>query len=256
MQVNRLRRAGYILRRVVQSRPFTKLAHVYDDIVADVDYQEWCDFILEQAAQRGVHEGPVLELGCGTGNLTLLLHRRSVEVTGLDFSPSMLAVARAKEPAIDWQQADITSFTLGRRYSLVLSVFDTLNNLLDPAQFLSAALRARSHLLYGGLFMFDVNTTAGLRELWQDGRVEGWSGETYYRWTHGWDADSGLARIDAYCRRGESSFTEVHHVRPYDPAEVKRLLTNAGFTQVEVLGFPDGGPVEAEADRIWVCARP
>jgi ubiquinone/menaquinone biosynthesis C-methylase UbiE len=239
----------------VTHRPFSLLASLYDRIMADVDYEAWCEFILGEAGKRGFREGAVLDLGCGTGNSSIPLACRGLTVTGLDGSAEMLEVARGKKPAIDWQQADFTTFSLERRYELAIAVFDSLNNLLTPHQFLSCAERVYAHLLPGGLFLFDVNTTAGLRDLWEDGRVEGWTDDLYYRWTHAFDPVTGLARVEAHCREGARSFTEVHLERPYDADEVEVLLTAAGFSQVEALTFPDGEPAEADAERIWVCAR-
>jgi ubiquinone/menaquinone biosynthesis C-methylase UbiE len=239
----------------VSHPPFSLLAGLYDRIMADVDYEAWCEFILSEAGKRGFQQGPVLDLGCGTGNSSIPLAHRGLVVTGLDASAEMLEVARGKRPEIDWRLGEFTTFSLTRRYELTIAVFDSLNNLLTPERFLACATRVYHHLLPGGLFMFDVNTTAGLRDLWEDGRVEGWTDDLYYRWTHGYDPATGLARVEAHCREGARSFTEVHLERPYDADEVDTLLTAAGFSQVEVLRFPDGEPAEADAERIWVCAR-
>jgi SAM-dependent methyltransferase len=238
----------------MQPPPFSALADVYDDLVADNDYEGWCDFVLEQAERHRAPRGPVLELGCGTGNMAIPLARRGLDVTGLDRSPQMLRIARGKAPLIDWRVADMTGFCLERRYSLVLSVFDTLNNLLDPELFAAAVRCVRRHLLPGGLFVFDVNTAVGLRDLWEGGRLEGWAGEVFYSWTHDFDEEARIARVEAYCQTARRCFTEVHLERAYEAAEVSTLLTQAGFGRVEVMAFPHGGAVESDAERIWVCA--
>ncbi|MEX2535359.1 MAG: class I SAM-dependent methyltransferase [Trueperaceae bacterium] len=235
--------------------PFSALADIYDQIMADVEYDEWLYFILSQAGMRGFRKGPVLDLGCGTGNITIPLAERGLDPTGVDSSVEMLAVARRKAPELDWRNADFTSFALERRFSLAVSIFDSLNNLLTKEQFLAAANRVREHLLPGGLFLFDVNTTTGLRDLWEGGRVEGWAGEIYYRWTHSYDAERDLARVEAYCDDGKRSFTEVHFERPFDPDEVVYLLEEAGFSEIETITYPNGLPAEPDEERIWVFAR-
>lgn len=239
----------------MQHPPFTALARVYDQLMLDVDYESWAGFLLREAKRRGVPSGRVLDLGCGTGNLTVLLARSGYEVAGLDGSQAMLAVAREKAPALDWHHGDFRDFALERRFALVVSVFDSLNNLISSADFLLAAARVRRHLLPGGLFLFDVNTSAGLRDLWEEGRVEGWSGEVYYRWTYSYDEERKVAEVEAFCRSGGQEFVEVHQERPYDPEEIKGLLDEAGFEEVEVVGFPDGGPVDEDAERVWVSCR-
>src|SRR4051794_16993430 len=50
------------------------------------------DFYREFAYQAG---GPILELGCGSGRVLAALEETGLELTGVDSSPSMLAIARA-----------------------------------------------------------------------------------------------------------------------------------------------------------------
>jgi trans-aconitate 2-methyltransferase len=64
--------------------------------------------------QRGPLAEParVVDLGCGTGNVTALLRQRwpGARVTGVDASPAMLDRARASDPEVDWQQADVATW--------------------------------------------------------------------------------------------------------------------------------------------------
>ena len=239
----------------MQRPPFSALAEVYDELMADVEYGEWLDFVLDQAGRRGYPEGAVLDLGCGTGNITIPLADRGYLVTGLDASPAMLEVARSKAPRLDWRLGEFTTFELEQSYALAVSVFDSLNNLLSAQAFLAAAERVRRHLLPGGLFFFDINTSVGLADLWEDGIVEGWAGEIFYRWEHSYDHERGLAKVEAYCETDGRSFTEVHLERPFDPPEVTELLRRAGFLEVETLTYPDARPASADEERIWVVAR-
>jgi len=54
----------------------------------------------------------VLDAGCGTGRVAIELHRRGVEVVGVDLDPQMLAAARRKEPAIPWHRGDLATFVV------------------------------------------------------------------------------------------------------------------------------------------------
>src|SRR5690606_41571431 len=69
-----------------EAAPFTSLAAVYDDIMAEVEYEEWCEFIWSVARDRGYSGGPLHDLGCGTGNATAPMFRRGLEVSGSDAS--------------------------------------------------------------------------------------------------------------------------------------------------------------------------
>ncbi|UCH27585.1 MAG: methyltransferase domain-containing protein [Trueperaceae bacterium] len=235
--------------------PFTSLSLVYDEIMADIEYEAWGDFILSTITDRGWQGGAFLDLGCGTGNGTFPMVVRGFEVSGLDASAEMLQVAREKLPHVKFYQGDFTCFTLPERFSVIYSVFDSINNLLGEEAFQAMSERVFAHLEGGGFFVFDVNTTIGLRNLWGSGRAEGSSGDVYYCWVHSFDEASGLAKVEAYCQKGSTAFTEVHYERPYDAPELHTLLTKAGFYPVEVLEFPHGEPAGPEADRVWVVAQ-
>ena len=239
----------------MQGEPFSLLAEVYDAIMSDVEYGAWADFILDIALGEGVEVRRLLDLGCGTGNSSEPFVQLGLSVTGVDLSPKMLAVARDKLPTATFVEADFTTFELGETFDLAVSVFDSLNNLLDPQDFRRCAERVREHLRPNGLFIFDVNTTVGLRNLWEDDRAEGWVDDVYYLWKHSFDEETKLAKVVAYCEKGARSFTEVHLERPYDPEEVKLLLNEAGFRNVQTVTYPHGYPATDETERIWVVAQ-
>jgi len=81
-------------------------------------YLKWSDHRLRPAIdllQRVPLSDParVVDLGCGTGNVTALLRARwpDAQMTGVDGSPAMLERARASDPRVDWQHADVATWT-------------------------------------------------------------------------------------------------------------------------------------------------
>src|SRR5512134_2581865 len=110
-------------------------------------------FLLEIARKSG---NPVLELGCGTGRLTIPMAQAGVEITGLDIVPGMLELARQKASGLDiqWVLADARTFRLNRTYRLIFesgSVFAHMLTRPDQEAFLA---RVREHLDDEGLFVF------------------------------------------------------------------------------------------------------
>jgi len=239
----------------VSAEPFSLLASVYDTIMAEVEYEEWAAFILELVDARGYQGGPLLDLGCGTGNSTAPISERGLDVTGVDASAAMLAVAREKLPEVEFCEASFTELDMTRTFEVVYSVFDALNNLLTDADMREALGRVHRHLYPGGLFVFDVNTPTGLRDLWEGGKAEGWADDVYYRWTHSYDEATGLAHVEALCSTADGTFVERHSERGYAAADLAGLLAGAGFVEVEFVTFPEGENAPADADRIWVVAR-
>ncbi|MDF1522867.1 MAG: class I SAM-dependent methyltransferase [Trueperaceae bacterium] len=238
----------------MQRAPFTAIAQVYDAIMQDVPYDDWVAFALREATARGWRGGRVLDVGCGTGNATVPLVERGFEVVGLDASADMLAAARTKLPDVPFVLGDVRDAPLPGTFSLAVSVFDALNNLLGDGDLERAATHLRASLDPGGVLAFDVNTTRGLEALWETDVAEGWAGEVHYRWVHRWDAAVRRAVVDAWCASPHGTFVERHEERPYDPDELRSVLTAAGYARVDVVAYPDGRPASAAVPRVWVFA--
>ena len=91
----------------MQRPPFSALASVYDAIMADIEYGDWAEFILDYARDVSLKPTTALDLACGTGALTAELQARGLTVTGLDASAEMLDVARERLPGMRLVQADL-----------------------------------------------------------------------------------------------------------------------------------------------------
>jgi len=104
--------------------------------------------------------GPVLEVACGTGRLTLPLAREGVDITGLDVSRPMLELARRKSSAeqlrIEWVEQDCRSINLPRKFSLVFSATNAMQHLLDHESALASLRSAGTVLQPGGRLILDV----------------------------------------------------------------------------------------------------
>jgi SAM-dependent methyltransferase len=104
--------------------------------------------------------GPVLELACGTGRLTLALARENRPITGLDLSIAMLATARAKAArenlAVTFVQENMATFDLGQRFALVVLAGNSLAHLTTTEDLRGCLRSVRRHLAPGGLFAFDI----------------------------------------------------------------------------------------------------
>jgi SAM-dependent methyltransferase len=103
-------------------------------------------------------DGPVLDLGCGTGRVALDLAEHGVPVVGLDIDEVLLEELRrrAGELPVETVRADVRDFDLGRLFPVVLAPMQTVQLLGGPdgrADFLRCA---RAHLEPGGIFAIAV----------------------------------------------------------------------------------------------------
>jgi|GEM_PF-203332 len=131
---------------------------LYDLRTADVT--EDVRFCVEMARAVG---GPVLELGAGTGRVTLPLARTGLVVTGLETSRLMLQRAKMKAEQlsaklhVEWVEGDITNFALGgRKFRLILAPFNVLQELRDLSEMEKCLRCVADHLEPTGKFVVMV----------------------------------------------------------------------------------------------------
>jgi SAM-dependent methyltransferase len=111
--------------------------------------------LAERAARPG---GPcrVLDLGCGTGRVSLDLASRGHRVTGLDLDRRLAAELHRRAEAANVTAGavvgDVRAFDLGRRFDLVLAAMQMLQLLVAADERVAALQNARDHLRKGGLF--------------------------------------------------------------------------------------------------------
>jgi SAM-dependent methyltransferase len=109
-------------------------------------------------------DGPVLELGCGTGRILIPTARSGIEIVGLDASASMLDACRrrlATEPPelrgrVGLYHGEMRDFELARRFRLVTIPFRPFQHLLTVADQLACLAAIRRHLATDGRLVFDV----------------------------------------------------------------------------------------------------
>jgi SAM-dependent methyltransferase len=232
-------------------------------LVADIP------FYVEEARKAG---GPVLELACGTGRLTIPIAQAGMEVVGLDLSPSMLAHATMKAKAadveIEFVEGDCRSFELKRKFALIFMAFNSMQHLHDHASLAALFANVRKHLAEGGRFIFDVFNPKIeiLARSPEDRRLEreyhdpDGKGTMAFEHSMRYDDVAQVSHIQCYfVRRGPSGEeldvrVEELHLRSFFPQELDLLVRSQGFEIVEKFGDferkPFGG---GQPKQVVVC---
>ena len=113
----------------------------------------YVEFWLAQARIRG---GPILELGCGTGKLSIPLAQAGFSVAGLDNSLALLQFAASKSGDVKWIAGDMRNFDLDERFALIMLPSNNLGHLHTPEDFESCISSVKRHLQPAGAFVIDV----------------------------------------------------------------------------------------------------
>jgi SAM-dependent methyltransferase len=86
---------------------YTRFAEVYDTFMDNVPYEEWASYLISLLKEYSIEDGVVLELGCGTGNLTRILAESGYDMIGIDNSYEMLEIARDREYEDDYYEGSL-----------------------------------------------------------------------------------------------------------------------------------------------------
>lgn len=125
-----------------------------------------CEAFYRNLARE--HGGPILELGCGTGRLSIPLASDGHEVVGLDASRWMLGTAAIKAgsatPHLHFVHGDMRLFGFPQKFSLIIATCNTLGHLTNDVDLSVVLNRVVDHLQPAGIFAFDI-VNPDLREL-------------------------------------------------------------------------------------------
>ncbi|MPZ50392.1 MAG: methyltransferase domain-containing protein [Dehalococcoidia bacterium] len=260
----------------------------YGKAEAEQDYNETgVAFYTALAEETG---GPVLEIACGTGRVSIPIARLGLTVTGLDIAPEMLELARRKSGGlpIRWIEADGRAFNLGEQFRLILVAGNAFQMFLTNADQEALLGRVHAHLDEDGLFAFETRNPlwgtpldradleavlerARLRtdlftflesrdqeEVWQtytdsSGRdVTEFLSQTY-------DHAAQILHLTNYhrWREGDQEQTEIgrESLRYTFPQELAALLHYNGFTIIRQFGDWNLEPLTATSTSIIVVCR-
>ena len=247
-------------------------ADVYDSIYAHV--REDIPFYVREASRS---RGPVLELGCGTGRVTLPIAQSGIDIVGLDNSNAMLERARGKaalleegDGSIDLHMGDMRDFSLDRAFPLVIIPFRGFLALLSVEDQVRCLTAIREHLEPDGRLIFNIfvpdpqmlvedeDAAFHLRDVtdpdtgrtsvvWQQTRVDTFNQVLSVRLIVDEIDETGIVG---------KRFYRDYQIRYAHRIEILHLLERSGFEVVDLHGDFDYSPFDEDSgEMVWV-ARP
>lgn len=241
------------------------LAPFYDAINQEIDYKKWADFI-EEIFKKECKERPelVLDLGCGTGKMTLELANRGYDMTGIDYAPDMLNIARneAEKAGHDilWLCQDMREFELYGTVDAAVCCLDCINHLESTEDLEKCLSLVHNYLIPDGIFVFDVNGRYKFENIYADRTYAMEEEGAVCVWENYYDRESRLC--DFYitlfkeCEDGRyERYDESQTERMYTLAEMKEALSKCGMEFLYALGDLDFSPGSDECERIYIVAK-
>jgi SAM-dependent methyltransferase len=243
-------------------------AGVYDVIYADPAFLAAQLAFLERAF-AGV-SGPLLDAGCGTGRHLMPLCKRSHRVVGVDISPAMLAVARARLTeaglAGSLVRGDLRSLPFGPVFGGIFCLDSPLALILEEDGLAAALAALHRSLRPDGVLVvevFDYVGTLGAKPIapWS-GSFPAPRGQIAIRESHRFDRTAGIWEMtqEFSVRRAgqQESFAITHRLRMRSADAYAAALEAAGFRVDELLAFYPGASAGSLSERrmIFLARRP
>ncbi|HKY53632.1 MAG TPA: class I SAM-dependent methyltransferase [Anaerolineales bacterium] len=208
--------------------------------------------------------GPVLEIACGSGLVTIPVAAQGLDVTGLDLAHSMLVHARKKAEQqnlyIRWVEADARSFHLGTQYQFVYLTGNAFQAFLRCENQEALLASVKRHLAPKGVFAFETRNPSGHDLTDQPEEefdqsytsVEGHQVSVFF--TQRYDPLAQIMYWTSYRRwnNGEGDHNKETHIacRFTHPQELEALLHYNGFQIIQQYGNWDKEPLSASSPSI------
>lgn len=242
---------------------YSGFAHLYDSLMTDVPYEKWADYYHEIFRRFGCNTRLGLDLGCGTGSMTVELARRGTDMIGIDLSPEMLdaAMDKSEKAGMDilYLNQDMAEFELYGTVDFIVSSLDCINYVTNKNRLKKVFKLVNNYLDPRGLFVFDINTPYKLSTILGSNAFVSDGEEIFYSWQNFYDKKSRLCDfyLTFFERDGQvyRRFDEVHTQRAYGVDELCVMLKGAGLKVEGVFHDLSFNKPKPCSERVFFVAR-
>jgi len=234
-------------------------ARVYDQLMHDTPYDIWYKHLLEVFNKYDLKSKEILELACGTGEMTNRLSKGGYKVLGTDLSEDMLDIAQGKaydqNLKVRYVQQDMTDIELFQKYDAIISFCDGFNYLIDEKKLDDAFRNCYDYLNEDGLLIFDMSSDYKLKHVLGDNVFTETSEDVAFIWENYYDSESKILEFDLALFIRENNVyvrtDEVHKQRAYSINEIKTSLDKNGIELLSIVDTNTNECVTEQSER-WL----
>ncbi|MBT3168748.1 MAG: 4-hydroxythreonine-4-phosphate dehydrogenase PdxA [Candidatus Cloacimonetes bacterium] len=231
-------------KKQIGAENYSFLAEYYDEYMSEVPYDEWAEFVVQKYIElRGQNPQNVLELACGTAEISTRLVRKGLAVDAVDSSREMLNIAAQKTDCPKLYNHKITEKFTKKGYDLALLIFDSFNYLTQKTEVQKMLENVHEMLHPNGLFIFDISTVQNCREN-IDGFINIFDKKDVY-FVHESDflEDEKIQETHfTFFRKKGYQFTkkvELHRQKIYDVSEILEMTQKFKIKGIYSVGKPE-----------------
>lgn len=239
-------------------KSYNQFAYIYDELMNDFDYKKWADYIYEIFDKYNIENKHILEMACGTGNLTKELLDRGERVVAFDLSEDMLSVANEKiglNKLVKFLNLDMTDFNLNNKFTSVVSICDSISYITDLINLKKVFKNAYNHLEDDGIFIFDINSEYKIKSILGNNTFVYDKEDIFYSWENYYNEDTKICDffLTFFVEVEENlfeRFNEEHSERAHSVEEIVSLLKSVGFKTIEYFNAFSFDDIGEESERI------
>lgn len=235
--------------------PFYKIPQ-YEDI----------NFFQDIARRYSVHS--ILDVGCGTGRISIPLSESGFEVTGIDNVKTVIEVARLRSSQVDWIFADITQLNLNKRFDLIILGFDLLNHILSQKNLILMLESLHKHLADTGYLIIDaIHPSLNFLKISSDPEKEQLNsifedphgrGLVYVTQKRHYNYSQQLLTLSKdfhFYQQNQQMLIELDF-NIFFPKELAFCLNQYGFSVEKIMGDFDGDEFNDDSSKmIFICKK-
>ena len=243
---------------------YYSFAWVYDTFMDNIPYDEWTAYLIGLLKEYGVSEGLVLDMGCGTGNVTERLAAAGYDMIGIDNSEEMLMEAREKamenQYGILYLEQDMRSFELYGTVAAVVSICDSMNYILEKEDLKEVFRLVNNYLDPKGVFIFDFNTPYKYRELLGDRTIAESRDNCSFIWENTFDEEAEVNIYDLTIFMQEEDdifrrYQETHYQKAWSVSAFREAAEAAGMKVMAVYDAFTHREPAPDSERLYMIVQ-
>ena len=243
-------------------RSYAEFASVYDELMSEIPYDTYVELI--NLAANGIAGKKILDVGCGTGLLSVKLAKQNGQVTGVDLSSDMLSVATNRARSlnlpvtfVEQPMQEITGFS---DFDIAIITIDSLNYVIEEEAVLQTFRNIYNSLAVDGVLLFDVHSTFKMDVIFMESPFIFDNKGISYIWNteKGEEPHSVYSELAFFVRTENDlykRFDEVHYQRTFSVLEYVDMLSEVGFSIERIFSDWEDLPPNFDSERIFFQVR-
>jgi ubiquinone/menaquinone biosynthesis C-methylase UbiE len=203
-----------------------------------VNYEQWAFYLSSLFNRYHLKVNDILEIACGTGSLSLYLHKLGYNMTSTDLSPSMLQVAarKFKENFLPVRlfAANMVSLPVVKQFDAVICMYDSMNYLTKTEDFQKALSEISKVIKPEGIFIFDICTIKNSVLFFSNHSVVEDFGNIRYERKCIFHKNESIQENSFIINSGKKEYREKHLQRIYRISEVDKMLSGLPFKKLDI----------------------